>query len=192
MSRKKIITNALFIVSAIITTTGCLFVLYFGLRIFVFDTYPVNTGSMFPTIAPGDRIVVNKLIFGARLYKNLDFLQGGKLKTLRMKGHRGINYNDIVVLNYAHPMEFDIHRFQKPQNSERKCSVFGRFPSTSIRAGWVCSVFLPFLTFLRPFERQCSVFFRLPTAFWILFPNLPYPVFWVDMLRFIHKMTIWV
>jgi len=87
---------------------GCLFVLYFGLRVFLFDTYPVNTGSMMPAIQPGDRIVVNKLIFGARLYKNLDFLDGGALKTLRMKGFRGISYNDVVVFNRAAPLAFDI------------------------------------------------------------------------------------
>ena len=32
--------------------------------------------SMYPTIEPGDFIVVNKMYMGARFYKNFDFLDG--------------------------------------------------------------------------------------------------------------------
>ena len=102
------ITKVIYALSIMITSAGCLLVLYFGLRIFMFDSYPVNTGSMTPTIQPGDRVVVNKLIFGARLYRNLDFLNGGELQTLRMKGYRGVNYNDLVVFNRSYPLAFDI------------------------------------------------------------------------------------
>ncbi|MCL2502374.1 MAG: signal peptidase I [Bacteroidales bacterium] len=108
MNIRRIFSKTAYVLSIMVTAAGCLFALYFGLRIFVFDSYPVHTGSMIPAICPGDRIVVNKLIFGARLYRNLDFLDGGKLKTLRMKGYRGISYNDLVVFNHSHPMEFDI------------------------------------------------------------------------------------
>ena len=73
MKFKSILAKIPYIVSILITATGCLIIVYFGIRIFMFDTYPVNTGSMYPTIQSGDQIVVNKLIFGARLYKNLDF-----------------------------------------------------------------------------------------------------------------------
>ena len=88
---------------------GCLFLLYIVLHIFFYDTYPINTRSMMPTILPGDRIVVNKLIFGARLYKNLDFMYGGELKTIRLRGVRGIIYNDVVVFNRSHPLAFNIN-----------------------------------------------------------------------------------
>jgi len=108
MKFRSVFARAVYALSIFITVAGCLFVLYFGLRVFIIDTYPVNTGSMMPAIQPGSRIVVNKLIYGARLYKNLDFLDGGKLQTLRIKGSRGISYNDVVVFNRAHPMEFDI------------------------------------------------------------------------------------
>jgi signal peptidase I len=65
---------------------------------------------MFPSIQPGDRIFANKLIYGARIYRNLDFLKGGDLKTIRMKGFRGIGYNDVVVFNRAYPLVFDIRQ----------------------------------------------------------------------------------
>jgi len=71
----------------------------FCTRIFVFDQFPVPTKSMEPSIQPGDRIVVNKLLFGARIYKNLDFLEGKPLQALRIKGWRKIKINDILVFN---------------------------------------------------------------------------------------------
>ena len=70
-----------------------------GGRILVGDWYPVNTTSMVPTIIPGDKIWVNKLIFGARIYKNFDFMDGGPLKTFRVKGWRKIRKGDVVVFN---------------------------------------------------------------------------------------------
>ncbi|MDR2585251.1 MAG: signal peptidase I [Prevotellaceae bacterium] len=104
----KLFSKTVYALSILITFLGSLLFLYFGLRIFLFDTYTVNTGSMIPTILPGDRIMVNKLIYGARLYRNLDFLRGGKLQTLRIKGCRGVDYNDVVVFNRAYPLAFDI------------------------------------------------------------------------------------
>jgi len=76
-----------------------LVVLKMGSRIFVGDWFPVNTTSMVPTIIPGDKIWVNKLIFGARIYKNLDFLDGKPLETFRVKGWRKIRRGDVVVFN---------------------------------------------------------------------------------------------
>jgi signal peptidase I len=76
-----------------------LFISKFGSRILVGDWFPVNTGSMTPTIIPGDKIWVNKLIFGARVYKNLDFLKGEPLETFRVKGWRKIDQGDVVVFN---------------------------------------------------------------------------------------------
>lgn len=75
--------------------------LYLGGRSFVADQFIIPTCSMSPTLLPGDRVVVNKLIMGARLYTNFDFRQGGQeLKSIRMKGLRGLRRNDIVVFNY--------------------------------------------------------------------------------------------
>ena len=54
---------------------------------------------MYPTIKPGSTIVVNKLIFGARIYKKYDF-ESEKLSSFRVKGFRKIKVNDIIVFNY--------------------------------------------------------------------------------------------
>lgn len=78
-----------------------LFVLKYVLWIFVWDRYPVPTDSMYPTIEPGDRIMVNKLIFGARIYKSTDFLADtSEPRVFRMPGWRELRRNDIVVFNF--------------------------------------------------------------------------------------------
>jgi signal peptidase I len=85
-------------------------VLYFLVRIFAFDSFPVNTTSMTPAIQPGDRILVNKLIFGARIYKSFDFSDGAPLESWRMPGWREIRHNDIVVFNYPRASSKHGHR----------------------------------------------------------------------------------
>ncbi len=41
------------------------------LRFFIVDFYSIPSDSMYPTIEPGDFIVVNKMYMGARFYKKL-------------------------------------------------------------------------------------------------------------------------
>jgi signal peptidase I len=54
---------------------------------------------MEPTLIAGDRILANKLIFGARIYKNLDFSHG-KFKSWRTFGFGKISPNDVIIFNY--------------------------------------------------------------------------------------------
>lgn len=63
--------------------------LYLVGRTFVADQFIIPTWSMAPTLVPGDRVVVNKLLMGARIYTDFDFQKGGQeLKSVRMKGLR--------------------------------------------------------------------------------------------------------
>lgn len=45
-------------------------------RALAFDQFVIPTGSMSPTLIPGDRVLVDKTILGARLYTSLDFPPG--------------------------------------------------------------------------------------------------------------------
>lgn len=70
-------------------------------RMCLFDYFSIPTISMTPTIEPGDKVVVNKLVFGARIYTDLHFKHAGQeLKSFRLKGLRRIRHNDIVVFNF--------------------------------------------------------------------------------------------
>lgn len=90
--------NKILILSTIVVLFS---LLYLGGRVLVADQFIIPTWSMSPTLVAGDRVVVNKLIMGARLYTDFNFKQNGQeLKSIRMKGLRGLRHNDIVVFNY--------------------------------------------------------------------------------------------
>ena len=73
------------------------------LRCLVFDYFTIPTSSMCPTLEPRDKVIVNKLLMGARIYSNLDFdLAGQELESWRTKGMRPLRHNDIVVFNFPH------------------------------------------------------------------------------------------
>jgi len=62
---------------------GCVFCWFFC-RIFICDQFVVPSGSMEPSLIAGDRILVNKLVFGARIYRNFDFREGVLLESWRI------------------------------------------------------------------------------------------------------------
>lgn len=84
----------------IIVSIAVVYGLWLLMRVFVFDYFTIPTNSMYPTLKPGDKVVVNKLLMGARLYKKFDFSSHGqRLESFRLKGIRSIKHNDIVVFN---------------------------------------------------------------------------------------------
>lgn len=72
---------------------------HYGWRALVADTFVIPSDSMSPTLLPGDKVRVDKTVFGARLYTSLDFTDG-RMESIRTRGRRGLRYNDIVVFNY--------------------------------------------------------------------------------------------
>lgn len=102
---KSILSSIITVLADVLisTTVACctIVLLYCAVRTFVADQFVIPTWSMAPTLVPGDRVIVNKLIMGARIYTDLDFREGGQeLKSVRMKGLRRLKHNDIVVFNY--------------------------------------------------------------------------------------------
>ena len=106
-SRKKIdrytnwAVNTLLIVSV-------LYVSYYAIRVFALASFKVPTESMEPTIVPGDRLMVNKLAYGGRLFDlRKDSLVHGDI-------HRGLSIsgpkrNDVVVFNMPYPDGWRMH-----------------------------------------------------------------------------------
>ena len=80
-----------------------LYGLWLLLRVCLFDYFTIPSGSMLPTLQIGDKVVVNKLLLGGRIYKDLHFdLKGQELESWRLKGQRTVQYNDICVFNFPH------------------------------------------------------------------------------------------
>lgn len=84
----------------IIISVAIIYGLWLLMRVFVFDYFTIPTNSMFPTLKSGNKVVVNKLLMGARIYKNFNFdTKGQELESFRIKGIRTVRHNDIVVFN---------------------------------------------------------------------------------------------
>jgi len=74
-------------------------------RIFVAERFIVPSDSMKPTLVPGDKIWVNKLLHGARIYTSFNFDDHAPLRCFRMPGLRKIRPGDAICFNY--PLGYD-------------------------------------------------------------------------------------
>ena len=92
---KKIFYNT---VKAVLVTALLLMAMAVIVPVFVCDQFRIGGHSMDPTLEAGDHILVNKLLFGARIYKNYDFSRPD-VESFRMPGFRKIRPGDIVVFN---------------------------------------------------------------------------------------------
>ena len=79
--------------------------LHFGRRIFIAERFIIPSESMSPTLEPGDKVWVNKLLYGARIYKSFDFEDHAPLKCFRMPGLRKIRSGEVICFNY--PLGYD-------------------------------------------------------------------------------------
>jgi len=100
---KRIIKSLNKVVDVFTTTSIALFLLivsYFLCRIFVADQFIIPTDSMYPTLHVGDRVWVNKLIVGARIYEDINSANSSTLCSWRTRGMRRVERNDILIFNY--------------------------------------------------------------------------------------------
>lgn len=81
---------------------GALLLLWAGLQIFCFTTFKIPTDSMEPSLLAGDKIVVNKLIQGARLFDVFASLGGEDIDIYRMPGVGTLKRNDVLVFNFPY------------------------------------------------------------------------------------------
>lgn len=69
-------------------------------RIFIIDQFIIPSESMSPTLQVGDRVWVNKLLCGARIYDDIDSINNSTLHSWRTRGIRKIERNDILIFNF--------------------------------------------------------------------------------------------
>ncbi|MEG2556568.1 MAG: signal peptidase I [Odoribacter sp.] len=91
-------------------------------RLFVVDFYSIPSDSMEPSIESGDFILVNKLSFGARMYKNFDFLKNGKEPEMwRMKGYAPVRHGDVLVFNFPYSKGWNQIRMHLSRFYVKRC-----------------------------------------------------------------------
>lgn len=84
-------------------------------RILVWDHFKVPSGSMQPTIEPGDVILVNKQVVGPRLLNILKLYRENRVEYRRLQGRKPVSRGDILV-------------FQQPQwTQDTNTSVYGEY-----------------------------------------------------------------
>lgn len=91
------ITNILWRMLICVMLLGAL---HFGRRIFIAERFIIPSESMKPTLVPGDKVWVNKLLFGARIYTSFNFEDHAPLKCFRIPGIRKIRPGDVICFNY--------------------------------------------------------------------------------------------
>lgn len=69
------------------------------LKIFCFASFKIPSGSMEPTLMSGDRIVVNKMILGPRIFTDWKFWKTGNWEMKRLPGIRHLKRNEVLVFN---------------------------------------------------------------------------------------------
>ena len=84
-----------------------LFLFWLLLQFSTVAHFVVPTGSMEPTLIPGDRILVNKWVMGARVFDVWDSMEGKEVEIHRLPGYGKIERNDVIVFNFPHHHRWD-------------------------------------------------------------------------------------
>lgn len=101
---------------ALILVTVFLVVL---IRVFVFAVFTIPSNSMSPSILTGDKILVNKLLFGGRIH-NI-FKSSTETQIRRVKGMRKIKHNDVLVFNFPHKKSWNKIEMDFNQYYVKRC-----------------------------------------------------------------------
>lgn len=83
----------------------CLVVLWLLLQITTYASFKVPSGSMEPTLRPGDFVLVNKWLMGARIFDVQQALAGEQVRIHRLPGlkHSQEVRGRVMVFNFPYP-----------------------------------------------------------------------------------------
>ena len=82
-------------------------VMYFILQMTMATTFRIPTDSMQPALQPGDNILVNKSIMGARIFNIWDAADDKEVKIHRLAGLGKVKHNDVLVFHFPYPHSKD-------------------------------------------------------------------------------------
>ena len=80
----------------------CMVLILFLVQLFCFTSLKIPSDSMEPVLKDGDRILVNKMIKGARLFNVFAALDNEDFTIHRMPGWGNFKRNDILVFNFPY------------------------------------------------------------------------------------------
>ena len=84
-----------------------LLMICFLLQVTVVAIFRIPTDSMQPTLQPGDNILVNKSIMGARIFNIWETSEKKEVEIHRLPGLGKVKRNDVLVFHYPYPHKND-------------------------------------------------------------------------------------
>ena len=72
-----------------------------------FTSFRVPSPSMYPTLVPGDYILVNKWLMGARIFDIWEAVEYKEVPIYRLPGIGKVKRNDVLVFHYPYPHKND-------------------------------------------------------------------------------------
>lgn len=100
----------------------CMIVILFLVQLFCFTSFKIPSDSMEPALKDGDRILVNKMIKGARLFNVFAALNNEDVTIHRMPGLGSFKRNDILVFNFPYQeSRWDSIRMNVMQYYVKRC-----------------------------------------------------------------------
>lgn len=97
-------------------------ILLLVIQVFCFTSFNIPSDSMEPVLQKGDKIIVNKLVEGARLFNVFAALRGEGIKIYRMPGLSKLKRNDVLVFNFPYAENrWDSIRFDVMQYYVKRC-----------------------------------------------------------------------
>lgn len=100
----------------------CLVIVLFLVQLFCFTSFKIPSDSMEPVLKDGDRILVNKMIKGARLFNVFAALNNEEVAVHRLPGLGNLERNDILVFNFPYQKNrWDSIRMDVMQYYVKRC-----------------------------------------------------------------------
>lgn len=100
----------------------CLLVLLFLVQLLCFTSFKIPSDSMEPTLKDGDKILVNKMIMGARLFNVFEALEQKDVNIHRMPALGTLKRNDVIVFNFPYQeFRWDSIRMDVMQYYVKRC-----------------------------------------------------------------------
>ena len=76
-------------------------------QVFVSASFSIPSDSMMPTLRPGDYVLVNKLLKGARLFDVWDAAEHRPFEIRRLPGLEEFRRGEVLVFNFPYPERWD-------------------------------------------------------------------------------------
>lgn len=96
-------------------------ILWVVIQVFCFTSFRIPSDSMEPALLPGDHIIVNKMVGGARLFDIFASLNKEDVTIHRLPGFSSFKRNDVLVFNYPYPVRKDSISFDIMKYYVKRC-----------------------------------------------------------------------